>query len=31
MLLIIVIGVTIDALIFGPMERLTRARWGLAG
>lgn len=31
MLLIIVIGVTIDALIFGPLERLTRARWGLAG
>ncbi len=31
MLLIIVIGVTIDALIFGPLERLTRARWGLTG
>lgn len=31
MLLIIVIGVTIDALIFGPLERMTRARWGLAG
>jgi NitT/TauT family transport system permease protein len=31
MLLIIVIGVTIDALIFGPLERVTRARWGLSG
>lgn len=31
MLLIIVIGVTIDALIFGPLERITRARWGLTG
>lgn len=31
MLLIIVIGVVIDSLIFGPLERMTRARWGLAG
>ena len=31
MLLIIVIGVTIDTLIFGPLERVTRSRWGLAG
>lgn len=31
MLLIIIIGVAIDALIFGPLERMTRARWGLAG
>ena len=31
MLLIIVIGVAIDVLIFGPMERITRARWGLTG
>lgn len=29
MLLIIVIGVAIDALIFGPLEKMTRARWGL--
>lgn len=31
MLLIIVIGVAIDALVFGPLERVTRARWGLTG
>jgi NitT/TauT family transport system permease protein len=31
MLIIIVIGVLIDGLIFAPLERLTRARWGLAG
>ncbi len=31
MLLIIVIGVAIDGLIFGPLERMTRSRWGLAG
>lgn len=31
MLLIIIIGVTIDALIFGPLEKMTRARWGLSG
>lgn len=31
MLLIIIIGVTIDALIFAPLERVTRSRWGLAG
>ncbi|HEX7735357.1 MAG TPA: ABC transporter permease [Ktedonobacteraceae bacterium] len=31
MLLIIVIGVVIDSLIFGPLERATRARWGLTG
>ena len=31
MLLIIAIGVAIDALIFGPLERRTRARWGLIG
>lgn len=31
MLLIIVIGVLIDAIVFTPLERLTRARWGLAG
>ncbi|HEY0754850.1 MAG TPA: ABC transporter permease [Ktedonobacteraceae bacterium] len=31
MLLIIFIGVAIDALIFGPLERVTRARWGLTG
>ncbi len=29
MLLIIIIGVLIDALIFSPLERTTRARWGL--
>jgi NitT/TauT family transport system permease protein len=31
MLLIIIIGVAIDSLIFGPLERLVRARWGLQG
>ena len=31
MLLIVVIGVAIDALIFGPLERVTRTRWGLTG
>jgi NitT/TauT family transport system permease protein len=31
MLLIIVIGVAIDALIFGPLEKMTRTRWGLNG
>jgi sulfonate transport system permease protein len=31
MLLIIVIGVTIDSLVFRPLERVTRSRWGLAG
>jgi NitT/TauT family transport system permease protein len=31
MLLIIVIGVLIDSLIFGPLERMTRSRWGLSG
>jgi len=31
MLLIIAIGITIDALIFAPLERLTRSRWGLTG
>jgi NitT/TauT family transport system permease protein len=31
MLLIIVIGVAIDALIFRPLEKQTRTRWGLVG
>jgi len=31
MLLIVIIGVIIDALVFGPLERMTRSRWGLAG
>jgi NitT/TauT family transport system permease protein len=31
MLIIIVIGVLIDSLIFTPLERLTRTRWGLTG
>jgi NitT/TauT family transport system permease protein len=31
MLLIIAIGVTIDALIFRPLEKRTRTRWGLVG
>lgn len=31
MLIIIVIGVAIDAFIFGPLERITRTRWGLPG
>lgn len=31
MLLIVVIGVAIDALIFSPLERVTRSRWGLTG
>ncbi|HEU4325376.1 MAG TPA: ABC transporter permease [Roseiflexaceae bacterium] len=29
MVMIIVIGVTIDALVFGPLERRVRSRWGL--
>ncbi len=31
MLVIIVIGVAIDSLIFGPLERRMRVRWGLQG
>lgn len=31
MLLIIAIGVTIDTLIFRPLEKRTRVRWGLIG
>lgn len=31
MLVIIIIGVAIDSLIFGPLERRVRARWGLQG
>ncbi|HLI71573.1 MAG TPA: ABC transporter permease [Ktedonobacteraceae bacterium] len=31
MLLIIIIGVTIDTLVFGQLERRVRARWGLQG
>jgi NitT/TauT family transport system permease protein len=31
MLLIIVLGVAIDALIFAPLEKMTRKRWGLNG
>jgi NitT/TauT family transport system permease protein len=31
MVVIIVIGVTIDGLIFAPLERRLRERWGLAG
>jgi NitT/TauT family transport system permease protein len=30
MLVIIIVGVTIDRLIFAPLERRVRARWGLA-
>jgi NitT/TauT family transport system permease protein len=30
MLVIIAIGVTVDALIFNPLERRVRTRWGLA-
>ncbi|GAB4202525.1 MAG: ABC transporter permease [Roseiflexaceae bacterium] len=29
MVMIIAIGVTIDALVFGPLERRVRSRWGL--
>jgi hypothetical protein len=29
MVVIITIGVTIDVLIFGPIERRVRERWGL--
>jgi NitT/TauT family transport system permease protein len=29
MVVIIVIGVTIDSLVFGPLERRVRDRWGL--
>ncbi|MGZ3581502.1 MAG: ABC transporter permease [Ktedonobacterales bacterium] len=31
MLVIILVGVTIDAAIFAPIERRVRERWGLAG
>jgi NitT/TauT family transport system permease protein len=31
MVMIIVIGVAIDILIFGPLERRVRTRWGLQG
>lgn len=31
MLVIIILGVTIDAAIFAPIERRVRERWGLAG
>jgi NitT/TauT family transport system permease protein len=31
MLVIIIIGVTIDAAVFAPIERRVRERWGLAG
>jgi NitT/TauT family transport system permease protein len=31
MILIIIIGVAIDTLIFAPVERRVRERWGLAG
>lgn len=31
MLVIILLGVTIDAVIFAPIERRVRERWGLAG
>jgi NitT/TauT family transport system permease protein len=31
MLVIIVVGVTIDRVLFAPWERRVRARWGLAG
>ncbi|GCE06871.1 ABC transporter permease [Dictyobacter aurantiacus] len=30
MLVIIILGVAIDSLIFGPFERMVRKRWGLA-
>ena len=29
MLLILVIGILVDSLVFGTLERWTRARWGL--
>ena len=31
MVVIIVIGVAIDRLIFSPLERRLRSRWGLQG
>jgi NitT/TauT family transport system permease protein len=31
MLVIVIVGVTIDRLLFAPFERRVRARWGLAG
>ncbi len=31
MVVIIVIGVTIDRLVFAPFERRVRSRWGLQG
>ncbi|GAC1357555.1 MAG: ABC transporter permease [Ktedonobacteraceae bacterium] len=30
MLIIVVLGVAIDSLLFGPLERVVRTRWGLA-
>ena len=30
MLIIIILGVAIDSLVFGPLERVVRIRWGLA-
>jgi NitT/TauT family transport system permease protein len=30
MIIIIILGVAIDSLIFGPLERIVRTRWGLA-
>lgn len=30
MLIIIILGVAIDSLVFGPLERVVRTRWGLA-
>lgn len=30
MIIIIILGVTIDSLVFGPLERVVRTRWGLA-
>ncbi|HET8846432.1 MAG TPA: ABC transporter permease, partial [Ktedonobacteraceae bacterium] len=29
MLLIIIVGIIIDSLVFRPLEKLTRERWGL--
>lgn len=30
MIIIIILGVAIDSLVFGPLERVVRTRWGLA-
>jgi NitT/TauT family transport system permease protein len=30
MIIIIILGVAIDSLVFGPLERMVRVRWGFS-